>query len=338
MDMEIIRKNAKEKLAGFCVVCPICNGKACAGQVPGMGGIGTGASFIANIEALASYKLNMRTIHDKKEPDTSLDLWGIKLTMPILAAPMTGTTYNMGGKITEEEFIHEIVAGSIGAGTIAMTGDGADPEMYGSGIKAISKHNGRGIAIIKPRSQEEIIKRIRTAEQAGALAVGIDIDGAGLITMALKGQPVSTKSFKELVELVQSTNLPFIIKGIMTPDEAELSVNTGAKAIVVSNHGGRILDHMPGSADVLPQIAEKVKGKITIFADGGIRSGADVLKMLALGADAVLIGRPLAIASIGGGREGVEFVLKKLKGELSQAMLLTGTGDVRNVSKNIIYT
>ncbi len=337
MDIETIRKNAKEKLADFCIVCPICNGRACAGKVPGMGGIGTGSSFIANIEALASYKLNMRTIHNKKEPDTSFDLWGIKLTMPILVAPMTGTTYNMGGRITEEEFIYEIVAGSIRAGTIAMTGDGADPEMYGSGIRAISKHNGRGIAIIKPRSQEEIIKRIRIAEDAGALAVGIDIDGAGLITMALKGQPVSTKSFEELVELVQSTNLPFIIKGIMTPDEAELAVNTGAKAIVVSNHGGRILDHMPGSADVLPQIAEKVKGKITIFADGGIRSGPDVLKMLALGADAVLIGRPLAIASIGGGKEGVEFVLKKLKGELSQAMLLTGTGNVWNVSKDILY-
>ena len=84
----------------------------------------------------------------------------------------------------------------------------------------------------------------------------------------------------------------------MTPDEAEIAVEVNAAAIVVSNHGGRVLDHTPGAADVLPEIAGRVKGKITILADGGVRTGADVLKLLALGADAVLIGRPLVIVPL----------------------------------------
>ncbi|AVX20193.1 FMN-dependent dehydrogenase, includes L-lactate dehydrogenase and type II isopentenyl diphosphate isomerase [Carboxydocella sporoproducens DSM 16521] len=337
MDLAAIRKNAREKLQGYCRVCPVCDGRACAGEVPGMGGLGTGSAFRANLAALAAYRFNMRTIHEVKEPDTTLELWGEKLALPVLAAPMTGTPYNMGGQLTEEEFIEYIIAGSLQAGTLGMSGDGADPTMYDSGLKAIARHQGKGIAIIKPRAQEEIIKRIRQAEAAGALAVGVDIDGAGLITMALKGQPVGPKTLAEIKELVQATTLPFILKGIMTPEEAELAVEAGAKAIVVSNHGGRVLDFTPGAAEVLPEIASRVKGKVLIFADGGVRSGADVLKLLALGADAVLVGRPLVVGAFGGGQEGVAFLLNKMKGELVQTMLLTGTASVKNVKREILF-
>jgi len=107
-------------------------------------------------------------------------------------------------------------------------------------------------------------------------------------------------------------------------------------AIVVSNHGGRALDHLQGTAEVLSLIAQAVKGKMTIFVDGGIRSGVDVLKMLALGADAVLVGRPLAIGAVGGQAEGVELVIKKLADELKAAMVLTGTADVTAVSQDIL--
>jgi len=208
--------------------------------------------------------------------------------------------------------------------------------MYGSGIDAIKKNDGKGIPIIKPRAQDEIIKRIRLAEEAGALAVGVDIDGAGLVTMALKGQPVSPKSPSEIEELVKATKLPFILKGIMTLKEAEIAYNLGVSAIVVSNHGGRILDHTPGVAEVLPEIADKLKGKITIIADGGVRSGVDVLKLLALGADAVLIGRPVVVAVFGGGREALKLYFDTIKSELKQAMLLTGVASVKNVPKEIL--
>jgi isopentenyl diphosphate isomerase/L-lactate dehydrogenase-like FMN-dependent dehydrogenase len=218
-----------------------------------------------------------------------------------------------------------------------MSGDGADPEMYAGGLKAIAHHKGKGIPVTKPRAQGEAIKYLQAAEAAGVLAVGMDIDGAGLITMALKGQPVGPKSFEEIKELIAATRLPFLVKGIMTPEEAEIALAAGAAAIVVSNHGGRVLDNTPGAADVLPAIAGRVKGRLLIFADGGVRTGSDVLKLLALGADAVLVGRPLVIGVMGGGRAGVAFLLNKLKNELIQAMLLTGTADVKTVSRAILY-
>jgi isopentenyl diphosphate isomerase/L-lactate dehydrogenase-like FMN-dependent dehydrogenase len=122
----------------------------------------------------------------------------------------------------------------------------------------------------------------------------------------------------------------------MTVDEALLAIDIGAKAIVVSNHGGRVLDHTPGSAEVLAAIADKVKGKITILADGGIRNGYDALKMLALGADVVLTGRPIVRGAHGGGVEGVAVILSTMKNQLVEAMTLTGTASVRSVSRGIL--
>lgn len=337
MDMKTVRAQAREQLKGFCRVCPVCDGRACAGEVPGMGGVGTGSAFKSNLEALAQVRLNLRTVHGVKEPDLRFNLWGKPLAMPILGAPITGSTYNMGGKMSEEDFIAEMVAGALMAGSLCMTGDGADPTMFGSGIKAGAANRGGSIAIIKPRTQEVIKSHLKTAEEAGVLAAGMDIDGAGLVTMAMKGQPVGPKTPAELAEVIGATKLPFIVKGIMTADEAEAAVKAGAAAIVVSNHGGRVLDFTPGAAEVLPDIAARVKGKAIIFADGGVRSGADVLKLLALGADAVLVGRPLIVAAFGGGREGVAMVLNQMRNELLQAMLLTGTADVKTVSASIIH-
>ncbi len=103
-----------------------------------MGGVGTGSAFKANMEALAKVRLNLRTVHGVKEPDLSFNLWGKTLAMPILGAPITGSTYNMGGKMSEEEFITEMVAGALMAGSICMTGDGADPD------HVRQRHQGRG--------------------------------------------------------------------------------------------------------------------------------------------------------------------------------------------------
>jgi 4-hydroxymandelate oxidase len=336
MDATTLRKKAREELKGFCRVCPVCDGRACAGEVPGMGGTGTGAAFAANLAALKAVRLAMRTLHAVKTVDTTLPLFGRNLSMPVLAAPMTGVVYNMGGKLSEADFIHAVIEGASAAGTLGMSGDGADPAMFDSGLGAIAGQNGQGIPVVKPRSQEAVRERLAQAEAAGAVAVGMDVDGAGLITMALKGQPVSPKTPDELAELINATNLPFLVKGIMTPDEAEIAVAAGAAGIVVSNHGGRILDHTPGAAEALPAIVRAVRGRTVILADGGVRCGADVLKYLALGADAVLIGRPLVVGAFGGGAEGVTFLLKKLQSELTAAMLLTGTASVREVSPSIL--
>lgn len=333
-----VKKAARENLNGSCKVCPICNGKACAGEVPGMGGKATGAAFTVNIEALDSYKLNMRTIHDAKNPDISLELFGRKMDIPVFAAPVSGTTLNMGGKYTEEEYISWVIGGCRDAGIFPMVGDTAVESFLTTNLQQLKKFNGEGIAIIKPwESNKVIIEKIKLAEESGAFAVGMDIDGAGLITMALLGKPVSPKTVDEIKELVESTKLPFILKGIMTADEAELAVKAGVAAIVVSNHGGRVLDQTPGVADVLHEIAETVKGKVIILADGGVRNGADILKMIALGADAVLIGRPFVTASFGGFREGVKLYVDMLKADLKSSMVLTGCNSIKEITNKILY-
>ena len=106
---------------------------------------------------------------------------------------------------------------------------------------------------------------------------------------------------------------------------------------MVSNHGGRILDHCPGTAEVLPRIADAVRGRMTVLVDGAVRTGVDVLKMLALGADAVLIGRPVSVAAIGGGLEGVRDYFGNIRQQFCQAMLLTGVGRVSDISSEILY-
>lgn len=337
MNYKELLKSARENLNGSCRVCPVCNGKACAGEVPGMGGKGTGDAFLANIEALDSYKLNMRVIHDAKDPDTSIELFGKKMDVPVFAAPVSGTTLNMGGKFTEEEYISWVIGGCLDAGVYPMVGDTAVDSFLITNLEQLKKFNGEGIAIIKPWENSNVIKKIKLAEEAGAFSVGMDIDAAGLITLALHGKPVGPKTVEDIKEIVNSTKLPFILKGIMTADEAELAVKAGVDAIVVSNHGGRVLDQTPGVADVLPEIAQAVKGKITILADGGVRNGVDVLKMIALGADAVLIGRPFVTASFGAQREGVKLYVDTLKSELKSAMVLTGCKTVKDVTDRIIY-
>lgn len=337
MDYNEMLKNAREKLNGSCKVCKVCNGVACAGEVPGMGGKGTGQAFIENIKALEKVKLNMRVIHNVSKPDTSVELFGKKMEAPIFAAPITGTTLNMGGKLTEREYIEPVVEGCSNSGIYAMVGDTAVDAFLIENLDVLKCHNGDGIVFIKPWDNENIIKKIKLAEQSGAFAVGVDIDACGLVTLSLHGKPVVPKNIEQIKELVNSTKLPFILKGIMTVEDALMAVEAGADAIVVSNHGGRVLDFTPGSADVLPKIAKAVKGKIKILADGGVRTGVDVVKMLGLGADAVLIGRPFVTASFGGATDGVETYVKKIKSEIEGAMILTGCSKISEINENVIY-
>jgi len=336
---DAVLKAAREKLYPRCRVCPFCDGEACAGEVPGLGGMGTGASFRNNVKALARVRLHMRTLHDVAKPDLTTTILGQKLSFPVLCASLGGTTYNMGAKMTEEAFIDAVLGGAQLAGTMGFIADGTEDPLatYKVRLAAMGRFGGRGVGVIKPRDQASIRERVALIEEAGGTAVAIDIDSAGRSVRAAKlGQIIEPKTARQLAEIARSTRLPLILKGVMTVDEAVAAVDVGAKAIVVSNHGGRNLDHTPGTADVLPAIAKEVKGKLTILADGGVRYGADVLKMLALGADAVLVGRPAIRGAHGGGAEGVQVVLEKMKSELAEAMVLTGTASVRAVSARAV--
>ncbi len=301
-----------------------------------MGGIGTGATFRDNIRSLAEIRFAMRVIHDTAQPNTSVSLLGMNLDLPVLAAPIGGVSFNMGGKVSESEYIESKLSGCLDSGIIGCTGDGVPDFIYESGFQAIRKLGGHGIPFIKPWEDRELYEKLEKALKTGARTVGIDVDAAGLITLRLMGRPVFPRTVDKLSRIMADTHTDFILKGIMTPEDARLAVDAGAKAIVVSNHGGRVLDHVPGTARVLPEIAAAIRGKISVLVDGGIRSGADILKMLALGADAVLIGRPFSIAVLGGGASGVEQYIKQLKTELMQAMVLTGTADLSRVDDRIL--
>ncbi|PKU26258.1 alpha-hydroxy-acid oxidizing enzyme [Telmatospirillum siberiense] len=338
MTMAEVLRVAREKLYPRCRVCPECNGVACAGEVPGFGGIGSGAAFRNNFDSLARLNLEMRTFHDVKKPDASVVVFGETLSLPVMAAATGGVTYNMGGKMTEEDYVDAIIGGCRMAGTIGLVADGiGDPmEVFQRRMAVVKQYGGKVVVIIKPKTQDEIIKRIRMVEEAGAVAFGIDIDSAGRAARAVAGQTVEPKTPKQLAELAKSTTLPFFIKGVMSAREAEIAVDAGARAIGVSNHGGRVLDHTPGVAQILPAIADRVKGKITIIADGAVRHGADVLKLLALGADATMCGRPLVRGAHGAGKEGVALILNGIRTELIDSMVLTGTATARNVSPDTI--
>lgn len=335
---DIIRNNARKKFYIACKACTVCDGRECAGKVPGIGGIGTGSAFTENLTALARYQINLRTIHEVKIPQTSVELFGHKLALPVLAAPITGMETNLAGGMDEKEYAEAILDGCLESGTLGMVGDGASPKKYLIGLEAIKKRGGLGIPIFKPREYNlDIIKRFKAAEDAGAVAVGVDIDAASFKTMTLKGQAVGPKTISQLQELKSNLNVPFILKGIMNVESALAAIEAGADAIVVSNHGGRVMDYMPGTAEVLPEITNAVGGRVKVLVDGGIREGIDILKMLALGADAVMIGRPVCIAAFGAGEEGVSFYFKEKLNELKKAMILTGCGSIGSIDPSVIF-
>ncbi len=137
--------------------------------------------------------------------------------------------------------------------------------------------------------------------------------------------------------LLSSTKLPVLLKGVLSPDDARMAVERGCAGVIVSNHGGRILDTMPPSIDVLPQIVEAVAGRVPVLLDGGIRRGTDVLKALALGASAVLVGRPYIFGLSVAGAVGVAHILNILRSELEVAMGLTGCATLEQIRRAVIW-
>ena len=347
MSVEDHRQIAKEKMKGKCGVFSICDGapnKICQGnsygKSIGFGGVGSGASFSNNVEALRKLNLKMRVIGDNYTPNTTYDFFGHKLAMPIMGASVTGVN-SFGGDsvITEIEFCKATVLGAKQAGTIGWRGDTYtyDFDFMPCYDAICNLASGWGVKISKPRAQEVLKKVFKMYEDGKAIAVGTDVDGCGSTIMAAHNKPVFRKSPEDIKELVKSTKLPVIIKGIMSVEDAVAATEAGAKAIVISNHGGRVLDHTPGTADVLPPIVDELKGKVRIIVDGGIRTGYDVLKMLAIGAESVLIGRDIVRAAVGGGVDGVKVFLEFMQKTLAKAMRMTGVATLEEITRDLIY-
>jgi len=341
--LEEVRDLARKGLKGICAVYPHCDGgdericqREAYGHAIGFGGVGSGASFQANVTSLAAWRLNTRLIGPHFAADTTFVFAGIKLAMPIMGASVSGVG-RYTEAISEEDFCRATIRGCREAGTITWRGDTwfYTPESHPA-LDALAREGGYGIPIFKPRAQDVLKRLIERAEKMGCPAVGVDLDGCGSTVMARHGQEVFRKSLQELRELVQSTSLPFIAKGIMSAEDGEACVEAGVRVVAVSNHGGRVLDATPGVAEVLPEIAARIGGKALITADGGVRTGYDVLKMLALGADGVLVGRDVARAAVGAGSLGVKLHLERLGQTLRQALLMTGCADLSGPGPDIL--
>ena len=343
LTLEDVRAQAREKLKGICAVYPVCDGapdRICQrenyGKAIGLGGAGLGGSFRANVEALARVRLHTRVVGDDFVPDTSFDFFGVRLSMPILGASTSGmSAYN--NAVTEEDFCRATLVGCREAGTMSFRGDTFFyDENRHFALTSISEEGGRGVPIFKPRDQKVLLRLLEQAAALGVPALGVDLDGHGSTNFARAGKAVHRKSVAEIRELASATGLPFIAKGIMHPDDAEACADAGVAAVVVSNHGGRVLDSTPGTAEMLPLIAERVGHRVMVLADGGVRNGYDVLKMLGLGARAVLIGRDLIRAGIGGGTEGVRLQMEQHGKVFRQAMRMTGCPSLAEIGPGVL--
>ncbi len=337
MTYQEILENARKKLSPKCRVCPECNGIACRGVMPGPGGKGSAATFTRNVAWLTEHVfLEMDAMGKTQERETTISLFGKEFSAPIFAAPIGLLSFNYMEGMTDCDYCDMLMRGTKQAGTIAFGGGGPRAENFYEPLDAIRANDGWGIPTLKPWSVEVTKERLREAEAVHPIAFAMDIDSAGLLHANLANPPFSLKSEEDLAEIAKASALPFIIKGIMTAETAVKAARTGAYAIVVSNHGGRVMDHGLSAAEVLPEIRAAVGDRVKIFVDGGIRSGDDVFKMLALGADAVLIGRPYVVAAYGGGAEGVRLYTEKLKAELRDAMAMTNCKSLQDITRDKI--
>lgn len=323
-------------MGNLCKLCKVCDGRACRNIIPGPGAKGTGDVAIRNFDKWRDIRVNMDTLVEKKQISTDFELFGRSFSAPIFAGPIGAVRMHYSDEYDDRSFNKVLIKACNEAGIAAFTGDGMDDDQMVSGCEAVKEADGRGIPTIKPWNLEMIKKKIVLTKEANAFAVAMDIDAAGLPFLKNFTPPAGSKSVEQLREIVELLDVPFIVKGIMTPKAALKAKEAGASAIVVSNHGGRVLDQCPATAEVLEDIVKAVDGSMKIFVDGGIRTGVDVFKALALGADAVIIARPFVSSVYAGAGEAVKELAEKLKHELEDTMAMCGAYSLEDISRDMV--
>ncbi len=308
-----------------------------------------------NREALDKIRLRPRILIDVSKVDTRVSLFGQEMPFPILLAP---TAYHRAIHPEGE------VATAKGAGAVAATYVVSSATT--TPLEEIARVATHPLWFQMYVQSDRGFTRdlVHLAEAAGCRALCITVDtpvlGARNRQQRVKFElPPGVKTpylfdvntgrgaimrpqreivtWKDIDWLRSFARVPVLLKGILNPDDADQAVRAGASGIIVSNHGGRNLDTVPATADVLPQVADKVAGRVPILMDGGIRRGTDVLKALALGAKAVLIGRPYCYGLGVAGAEGVSRVVSILRTEFEMAMALTGRSSITSIDRSVLW-
>lgn len=337
MTYQQVLENARTCIGPYCKACNDCNGKVCRNTMPGPGAKGEGTGFIRNAEKWREICVNMDTICENSPVDTSFTLFGRTFEIPAFAAPVGAMRLHYGDKYDDLTYNNILVRACANAGILAFTGDGTDPKVVEGASEALKANGGCGVPTIKPWDMDTIREKFALVQESEPFAIAMDIDAAGLPFLQHLDPPAGSKTVEQLKEIALAAGVPFILKGIMTVKGAEKAIEAGAAGIVVSNHGGRVLDDCPATQEVLADIVAAVDGRAKILVDGGIRTGMDVFKALALGADAVLIGRPFVTMVYGAGAEGVKTYVEKLKAELADTMAMCGAHSLADISRSMLY-
>lgn len=295
-----------------------------------------------NVDAYRSLRLVPRQLRDVSTLDLGVTLLGQRLAHPILLAPTA---------------CHQLAHPDGERGTAR----GARAAGAGMVLSSYSTIAVEQVAAEKPplfwfqlyvqdRDYTERLLRRAVAAGATAIAVTIDTPMSGArnrqdrsgfafpknLPHISAGRAEHPLTWKDLEWIQRAASVPLFLKGVLHPDDADLAVKSGAAGIMVSNHGGRNLDTALPTIDALPAIVDKVAGRIPVLVDGGIRRGTDVLKALANGANAVMIGRPYVHGLAVNGAPGVEAVVGILRHELELAMALTGCSTIAGIDRGIL--
>jgi isopentenyl diphosphate isomerase/L-lactate dehydrogenase-like FMN-dependent dehydrogenase len=321
------------------------------------GGAGTESTLRANREAFGRWVIRPRPMSGVSVPRMSTEILGIPLALPILTAPFGGDAmFAADGQLA-------VARANATCGTVSIV-----PEVgtFSYEEVAAAAPAAARIAQLYPyESFDDVAKRVRAAGYE-ALCVTVDggvmgfrvrnrvnrfspdpsvfsgnVAGDGTPSVAeTYGLMVTAEtpawSWGRLAEATARHGLPWIAKGILTKEAAEAALTARASAILVSNHGGREIDPAPASLDVLPEVAGAVAGRVPVLLDSGIRTGADVFLALALGADAVVIGRLAAYGLAAAGEAGVRRVIELLTEELRTLMILAGAPDIASITPDLV--
>lgn len=336
MTCEEVWEEARSCLGDYCKGCAVCNGRACRNQIPGPGAKGVGDTAIRNYDKWKEIRINMDTLCENKAVDLSLELFGRTFKYPFFAGPVGAVNLHYGKKYNDASYNRVLVNACALAGTAAFTGDGTDPEVMAAATQAIKEAGGLGVPTVKPWNLDTVKEKLAQVHGSGAFAVAMDVDAAGLPFLKNMTPPAGSKTVEELKAIADAAGIPFIVKGVMTVRGALKAKEAGAAAIVVSNHGGRVLDQCPATAEVLEEIAAAAGGSMKILVDGGIRCGTDIFKALALGAHGVLICRPFVTAVYGGGEEGVKAYIGRLASELADTMAMCGAYSLSEITRDMV--
>ncbi len=295
-----------------------------------------------NREAFSKILLEPRVLNDVSSVDTSVTLLGERLPHPILLAPVAA--HSLAHRHGEVEMARG--AREAGAGVVLSS-------YTSKPIESVAAVGAKPLwfqVYMQERVATEKLVRLAVEKGCTALCVTVDSPTTGPRDRQARAGfefpelPYVTKepgdnliTWKDLEWIRAAVNVPVILKGIMSPADADLALANGASAIVVSNHGGRNLDTVPSTIEALPRVVDRVKGRIPVLVDGGIRRGTDVLKCLAYGATAVMIGRPYVYGLAVDGAKGVADVVGILRREFEQSMALCGARAISAITRDLIW-